>query len=114
MREGLLIWGALDQKVYCSHLFSLLQTADRPVMAEIDGLTGHMGAYGCRQFCSVKRRRKPGPGGTHYYPALLKPTNYDVPGCNHDDVNARHLTTVNVEEYTEYLQFSHRTRESKA
>ncbi|KAJ7246889.1 hypothetical protein B0H12DRAFT_1203245 [Mycena haematopus] len=95
MREGLLIWDAIDKKIHRSFLFSLLETADGPAMASLDGMTGHMGAYGCRQFCSLKGRRK----GTHYYPALLKPTNYDIPGSNHEDVNCRHLPTVNVDEY---------------
>ena len=28
-----------------------------------------------------------GPGGAHYYPVLLKPYNYTVNWCNHDDVS---------------------------
>jgi hypothetical protein len=99
MREGLLIWDAIERKIHRSFLFSLLEIADGPAMADLDGMTGHMGAYGCRQFCSVKGWRK----GTHYYPALLKPTNYDIPGSNHDDVSCRHLLTVNVEEYESCL-----------
>ncbi|KAF8068692.1 hypothetical protein FPV67DRAFT_1394298, partial [Lyophyllum atratum] len=37
----------------------------------------------------VKGRHK--PGGPHYYPALLKPHNYDVPGCNHDDIKTNEI-----------------------
>ncbi|KAF7371671.1 hypothetical protein MVEN_00023200 [Mycena venus] len=101
MREGLLIWDAIDKQVHRSFIFSLLETADGPAMADIAGLTGHMGTYGCRQFCSVKGHRK--PNGNHYYPALLKPTDYNVDGCNHDDVNGRHLPTVDVHEYSKWL-----------
>ncbi|KAJ7182575.1 hypothetical protein C8R43DRAFT_827377, partial [Mycena crocata] len=63
--------------------FLLLGTADGPGLAMIDGLVGHTGAYGCRIFCPVKGRRKPGAGT--YYPALLKPNDYTVSGCDHDD-----------------------------
>ncbi|KAJ7458068.1 hypothetical protein FB451DRAFT_1341823 [Mycena latifolia] len=76
MHDGLPIWDAVDKQLHRSNPFSFLETADGPVMADIDGMTGHMGAYGCRQFCSVKGRRK--LGGNHYYPALLKPLDYDV------------------------------------
>lgn len=101
MREGLMIWDAVDEQVHRSNIFSLLETADGPAMAELDGFTGHMGAYGCRQFCSVKGQRK--PGENHYYPALLRPANYDVDGCNHDDVDGRHLLTVDVDDYNKCL-----------
>ena len=33
----------------------------------------------------MKGRRK--IGGTHYYPALLKPFHYTMDGCDHNDVN---------------------------
>ena len=54
-------------------------------MAYLNGLVGHHGAFGCRLYCPVKGRRK--DGGTHYYPALLKPSNYTVEGCTHDTIS---------------------------
>ncbi len=55
------------------------------VMAYLNGLVGHHGKYGCRLYCSVPGRHK--PNGPHYYPALLKPVNYNMPGCDHEDIS---------------------------
>ncbi|KAJ7767202.1 hypothetical protein B0H16DRAFT_1216180, partial [Mycena metata] len=81
--------------------FLHLATADGPGLAMIDGLVSHTGAYGCRLFCPVKSRRKP-HGSTHY-PALLKPNNYAVAGCDHPDVSARNLPPSSPEEYLKAL-----------
>ncbi|OBZ71428.1 hypothetical protein A0H81_08373 [Grifola frondosa] len=87
--EGLSIWDAHLGRKFTSYPFLALVTADGPGMTYLNGLVGHSGAYGCRLYCSMKGRHK--PGGTHYFPAALKPTNYDVPGCEHADVNLRSL-----------------------
>jgi hypothetical protein len=97
-----MIWDAVDKQVHRSHIFSLLETADEPAMAHLNGLTRHIGAYRCCQFCSVKGGQK--PGLNHYYPVLFKPLNYDIPGCNHEDVDGHHLTTVDVDEYKRCLE----------
>ena len=54
-------------------------------MAYLNRLVGHNGAFGCHLYCPVKGRCK--DGGTHYYPALLKPSNYTVEGCTHDTIS---------------------------
>ncbi|KAJ7029089.1 hypothetical protein C8F04DRAFT_1289045 [Mycena alexandri] len=75
----------------------------------IDGRVGHTGAYAFRLFCPMKSRRK--PHGSTYYPALLKPNNYAVAGCDHpDEVSARNLPPGSpAEEYLEAL-FTHAKR----
>ncbi|TBU36002.1 hypothetical protein BD311DRAFT_647769, partial [Dichomitus squalens] len=57
----------------------------------MNGLVGHSGAHGCRLYCPLKGRRKPGGGG-HYYPAMLKPSDPDyarVKGSTHPDYSLR-------------------------
>ena len=71
-------------------------------MTYLNGLTGHSGAFGCCLYCAVKGHRK--DGGNHYYPALLKPNEYNVAGCNHDDVDGSHLSSANFFEYQAALQ----------
>ncbi|PBK73221.1 hypothetical protein ARMSODRAFT_1068079 [Armillaria solidipes] len=71
--------------------FLALVTADGPAQAMLSGCIGHHGKYGCHYFCPLKGRHK--PGGTHYYAARLKPDNYSVSGCSHDDVDLRDLLT---------------------
>ena len=57
--------------------------------------------FGCWEYCRLKGRHK--PGGLHYYPALLKPLDYDLPGCNHGDVNIYRLPQASVQLYFENL-----------
>ena len=102
MKEGLGIWDAAEDITFISHPFLHLGTADGPGMTYLNGLTGHSSAFGCRLYCAVKGRRK--EGGNHYYPALLKPNNYDVAGCNHDDVDGSHLPSANIVEYEAALR----------
>ncbi len=97
MKEGLSIWDASENKVFVSKIFILLGLADGPGLTYLNGLTGHSGAFGCRLYCPVKGRRK--DGGNHYYPAHSKPENYNVEGCNHEDINSKHLPIGNVEDY---------------
>lgn len=84
-REGLGIWDSSSDRLFLSKLFLGLNTADGPGMAYLNGLVGHHGKYGCRLYCSVPGRHK--PNGPHYYPALLKPVNYNMPGCDHEDLS---------------------------
>jgi hypothetical protein len=83
-REGLVIWDAYQNQQFTSQLFIALKTADGPAMALLNGLIGHHGKFGCWLYCLVPRRHK--PNGPHYYPALLKPVDYVMPGCDHDDL----------------------------
>lgn len=82
--EGLRIWDAFQNQNFTSNLFLALNTADGPAMALLDGLVGHHGKFGCRLYCPVPGRHK--PNGPHYYPALMKPINYVMPGCDHEDL----------------------------
>ncbi len=83
--EGLRIWDASEDRSFISKLFLGLNTADGPGMAYLNGLVGHHGKYGCRLYCPVPGRHK--PNGPHYYPALLKPNDYVMRGCDHEDLS---------------------------
>ncbi|OBZ66066.1 hypothetical protein A0H81_13935 [Grifola frondosa] len=102
-REGLRIWDASVNTLFTSNPFLAMATADGPAMAYMNGLVGHHGAYGCRLYCPLKGRHK--PGCPHYYPALLKPDDYTVQGCDHDDVNLSHLASASVPEYKRNLAY---------
>lgn len=84
-KEGLRIWDAFRDRLFTSHPFLALATADGPGMAYLNGLVGHHGKHGCRLACPLQGRHK--PGASHYYPARLRPTDYNVEGCDHDDVD---------------------------
>jgi hypothetical protein len=101
-KEGLRIWDASRNLVVTSHPFLALGTADGPGMACLNGLVGHHGRNGCRLYCSVTGRHK--PGGSHYYPAHLKPHNYRVKGSDHDDVDASMISSSSFEKYQENLR----------
>jgi hypothetical protein len=70
------------QEIFTSNPFLCLATADGLGMAYLNGLVGHHGKNGCRLFFTVPGHHK--QGGTHYYPALLKPVNYIVKGSDPD------------------------------
>ena len=91
-QEGLYIWDASTNRLFISKLFLGLSTADGPGMAYLNGLVGHHGKYGCRLYCPVPGRHK--PNGSHYYPALLKPLDYVMHGCDHDDVS--HYSSIHT------------------
>ncbi|KAF9555548.1 hypothetical protein CPC08DRAFT_753019 [Agrocybe pediades] len=83
-KEGLSIWDALENRVAVEYKYWSC-------------------AFGCRIFCPVPGRRK--PGGNHYYPALLKPHgNYTVAGCDHPDIDPRYLPGGNPQEYQKALK----------
>ena len=102
-REGLTIWDALRQVIFVSHPFFALGTADGPAMAYLNGLVGHHGKLGCRLYCSLTGRHK--PGGPHYYPALFKPLGYNVEGCDHDDISYATLPTSSLNTYHDNLRY---------
>ncbi|KZP26461.1 hypothetical protein FIBSPDRAFT_732273 [Athelia psychrophila] len=84
-KEGLWVWDADRNRKFKSFPFLALATADGPGMACINGFVGHHGRCHCRLYCPLVGRHK--PGASHYYPARQKPQDYEVAGCNHDDVN---------------------------
>ena len=89
-REGLLVWDARDQQLHRDDPFLLFVTADAVGIADVSGSAGHHARLGCRLMCDLPGRHKPGTG--HYYPALLKPSDCDHPGCNHNDID---INTIN-------------------
>ncbi|KAI0070681.1 hypothetical protein K474DRAFT_1713122 [Panus rudis PR-1116 ss-1] len=86
-KEGLVVWDGSALERRRSDIYIAIASADSPGMAFINGLVGHHGGHGCRIYCGMKGRHK--DGGTHYFPAALKPHNFTVDGCDHDDVNYR-------------------------
>jgi hypothetical protein len=102
MKEGMRFWDAYQDLVFRSNPFIMLGAADGPGLTYLNGLTGHSGAHGCRFYCPMKGRRK--PGANHYYPALLKPHDYTVDGCDHDDVDGRNLDGGSQDEYLKNLE----------
>ena len=101
-KEGLRIWDSCTDTIFSSRLFFWFGTADSIGIVQFNGLTGHRGAYGCRLYCPIKGRRK--PDGKHYFPALLKPENYNVQGCNHPDIDVRNLPPTMAADYERNLQ----------
>ncbi len=101
-KEGLKIWKASLNQVVNSNLFLTFFTADGVGLNELNGFAGHMAAFGCRKYCGVKGRRK--PGASNYYPAHLKPSDYDVEGCNHGDVDIWDLAAKLEPTHEKYQQ----------
>ncbi|KAJ3501967.1 hypothetical protein NLJ89_g9101 [Agrocybe chaxingu] len=85
MKEGFRVWNASSNRTFTSHPYLYLGSADGPGSVHFTGFVGHHGAYPCRLYCGIKGWHK--EGLPHYYPALLKPNEYDVPGSSHPDVN---------------------------
>ena len=102
-QEGLHIWDASEDRSFISKLFLGLNTADGPGMAYLNGLVGHHGKYGCRLYCPVPGRHK--PNGPHYYPALLKPNDYVMRGCDHEDLSHFESLSVSSNWYFQNLRF---------
>ena len=102
-KEGLMIWDAAEDRIFKSYPYLLLVIADGPGMTYLNGLVGHLGAYGCRLYCPTKGRHKPNTG--IYYPALLLPLDYTVAGCDHADINVRHIPPTSTDEYSRNLAY---------
>jgi len=77
--EGLVIWDGAQKRQFLSHPFLFVATADGPGMAFLTGLVGHSGRMGCRLYCGLQGRHK--PGAPTYYPVLRRPENSN----NHDN-----------------------------
>ena len=104
MMEGLLIWDAARDYKFISYLFLIFVMADTPGMSQVDGMVGHGGALGCRLYCGLRGRHK--PNSSYYYPALLKPDNYFVQGCDHPDVSLHSLNASSVQIHERYAHCS--------
>ena len=100
-RDGLRVWDCRTGRTFTTRPFFFLGTADGPGLAALHGQVGHHGAFGCREYCGLRGQHK--PGGPHYYPALLKPLNYTVPGCDHNDIDAYNLPKASSGLYTNNL-----------
>lgn len=101
--EGLRIWDSSTNRVFTSRPYLLLETTDGPGMTYLNSLVGHTGAYGCRLYCSLKGRRK--DNAPTYYPAMAKPHNYAVSGCDHPDVDTCTIAPRSEEEYAINLAY---------
>ncbi|KAI0054504.1 hypothetical protein BV25DRAFT_1873322 [Artomyces pyxidatus] len=109
-KEGFHVWDADQDVVFVSKPFVIFVTADRPAMAHMDGQVPHNGARGCRLGCPLKGRHK--EGQSCYYPALLKPDNYDVAGCTHPDIAVRQFleSPPDPNEYLRNLKYVQNSR----
>ncbi|KIO04630.1 hypothetical protein M404DRAFT_83315, partial [Pisolithus tinctorius Marx 270] len=67
----------------CPFLF--LTCADGPGLLTLSNCIGHQGKNRCYLFCPVERCHK--PGASQYYLVPLKLHNYDIPDCNHPNIN---------------------------
>jgi hypothetical protein len=86
-----------------SKVFLVLLTADGPGMMHVTGFVGYHGKHSCRLYCGLQGHRK--PTGKHYFPALLKPADYEVEGCMHEDIDIRELSKPSREQYLANLQY---------
>jgi len=107
-KEGLKIWDASRRVVFVSRPFLAAIGADAVGLAPIAGTVGHNGKHGCRVHCPFVGRHK--AGGTHYYGARFKPTNFAVAGCDHNNVDlnnilASHTSATSKAQYRNNLDF---------
>ena len=100
-REGLKLWDSALQHEVNSRVFLVLLAADGPGMMHITGFVGYHGKHCCRLYCGLPGRCK--SQGKHYFPVLLKPADYNVPGCLHGDVNVMHFPEASCEQYHQNL-----------
>lgn len=107
-KEGVRIWDSLNNVDALSLIFVLLVLADAVASAEVSGSVGHQGKRGCRIFCGLFGRNK--PGGPHYYPVLLKPSDSNATGSNHPDIDINDLPGVDTSSYREDLNQVLRSR----
>jgi hypothetical protein len=102
-KEGLRIWDAALQHDIHSKKFLALLMADGPSMMHVTRFVGYHGKHGCRLYCGLQGRHK--PTGKHYFPALLRPADYDVEGCAHKDLDIRELPRPSHKQYLANLQY---------
>jgi len=101
-KEGLQIWDAALQHEVKSKVFLALITTDGPGMMHITGMVGYHGKHGCCLYCGMQGHHE--DHGKHYFLALLKPLDYCVPGCTHDDIDVTNLPIPSCRQYHENLR----------
>ena len=103
-KEGLQLWDSYNQRLALSFLFLFLILADAVGMADLTGSVGHHGRKGCRLLCDFAGRNK--KGGSHYYPALLRPMDCDDnPSASHPDIDINELPLANPMVYRQNLNY---------
>ncbi|KAG1759570.1 hypothetical protein EV702DRAFT_940620, partial [Suillus placidus] len=73
-------------------------TADGPGMAFLTGLVGHHGKMGCRLYCGLPGRHK--PGAPTYYPAMRQPRGT----TDHPDIKIDQLPPAGSLNYADNVQ----------
>ena len=101
-QETLAIWDSALQREVRSRIFLPLITADGPGMMHVTGFVGYHGKHGCRLYCGLSGRRE--RQGKHYFPALLKPNDYNIEGSSHPDVDIRILQEASQKRYENNLR----------
>lgn len=101
-KEGLAVWDSALKRQIRSKIFLALLAADGPGMMHVTGFVGYHGKHGCRLYCGLPGRRE--PHGKQYFPALLRPNNYNVAGSMHEDVDIRSLPKASTQIYNENLK----------
>lgn len=101
-KEKLCLWDAALQREVHAGVFLALLTADGPGMMHVTGLVGYHGKHGCRLYCGMAGRRE--AQGKQYFPALLKPMDYEVDGSTHPDIDIRSLPSPSREQYNTNLR----------
>ena len=100
-KDGLKVWDGRRKEIIESHPFFAFGTADTVALPVLSGLVGHNGKNGCRVYCGMPGRHK--PNHPTYYPAALKPHNYQVARCDHPDVDLRKLQSPDAATYMRNL-----------
>src|SRR5216683_6869518 len=72
-------------------------------MMHVMGLVGYHRKHGCHLYCRLAGQYE--AYRKHYFPMLLKPTNYNIEGCMHDNVNIQNLPKPSHNHYNSNLQF---------
>ena len=102
-KEKLRLWDAVLQCEVQSRVFLALLTADGPGMMHVTGFVGYHGKHGCQLYCGMAGRCE--VHGKQYFPALLKPLNYEVKGCMHADIDIRYLPHPSRDQYNNNLRY---------
>ena len=101
--EGLRIWDSALQHEVKSKVFLALLTTDGPGMMHITDLVGYHGKHGCRLYCGLAGHHE--PQGKHYFPALLRPKDYQVEGSLHLDIKIQDLPKPSRVRYAKNLHY---------
>ncbi|KAG6914069.1 hypothetical protein DXG01_002594, partial [Tephrocybe rancida] len=91
-KKGFCMWDVSKGHIVTSTPFLAMGTADGLGLIYLNGLVGHMGKNGCHLYCGVHGHRK--PWEPHYYLALLKPFEYTVEGCDHEDIDYESVSII--------------------